>query len=325
MHRFISAEWLRLRRFWLTWILLALLLIILTVQIKGNLGKLETLKGEVETGISAADGSPLTSPQIDGDLYLIRILTAELKYPAFIGTAARISTEIGWFLVILFTVVFGGEDFSRRTIPLILTRGVSRRNYLLGRIIALWFAMGAALVAIVSLAAVCGPFIHRQVTVDPISLAGLGHALLWVMRSWVTYLPFIVVVLFWVVLARNMGPALGVGIGTHTLEYLYGFALPVFATVFANVDSRGGSVPWFYSVQIEVFSVTLGYNADLFMNWGIPFARDAMFITGTLGLRGDTLLPTTPWRGLIFMLGYAVVFLAGTLWIFQRRDVKCGG
>jgi len=122
-----------------------------------------------------------------------------------------------------------------------------------------------------------------------------------------------------------MGPALGVGIGIHTLEYLYGFALPFIATIFANVETRGGVVPWFYRVQIEVFGVTLGYNADLFLNWGAPFTRDALFVTGTLGLSGDTLLPTTPWRGLIFMLGYSVVFLAGTLWLFRRRDVRVGG
>ncbi len=325
MRSFISAEWLRMRRYWLTWVLLALLLVVLALQINGKLGELETLKTEVETGLSVDNGSPLSSPQIEGNRFLIQILTADLKYPAFIGTVARISTETGWFFVILFTVVFGGEDFSRRTIPLILTRGISRRNYLLGRILTLWLAMGAALVMIVVLAAACGPFIHRQVTDDSISLAGLGHALLWVLRSWVTYLPFIVIILFWVVMARNMGPALGVGIGTHTLEVLYGLALPFFATIFANVETRGGAVPWFYRIQIEVFSLTLGYNSDVFLNWGAPFARDAIFITGTLGLGGETLLPITPWRGLIFMLGYTVVFLVWAMWIFHRRDVRCGG
>lgn len=325
MRSFISAEWLRMRRLWLTWTLLVLLIVLLALQINGKLDELETLRVEVETGISTSDGSLLSSPQIEGNRFLIQIFTADLSYPAFIGTVARISTEIGWFFIILFTVIFGGEDFSRRTIPIILSRGVSRRNYLLGRTLALWLATGMAMIAIVVLAAACGPLIHHQVSDDPISLAGWGEALLWVLRSWLTFLPFIVIVLFWVVLARNMGPALGVGIGTHTLEYLYGFALPVFATVFANVDSRGGMVPWFYSIQIDVFSITLGYNADLFLNWGAPFARDVMFITGTLGLHGETLLPITPWRGMLFMLGYAVVFLLGTMWIFQRRDVKCGG
>ncbi|MEJ2549685.1 MAG: hypothetical protein P8Z34_03265, partial [Anaerolineales bacterium] len=84
MHRFISADWLRMRRFWLTWVLLVLLLVILTLQINGKLNELETWKAEVETGVSAYDGSPLSSLQIDGTRLLIRIRTAGMSYPAFI-------------------------------------------------------------------------------------------------------------------------------------------------------------------------------------------------------------------------------------------------
>ena len=218
MLRFISAEWLRMRRFWLTWVLLGLLLAILTMQINSKLNELETLKAEVETGVSAYDGSPLSSHQIEGNRILIQIRTADLTYPAFIGSVARTSTEVGWFFLILFTVVLGGEDFSRRTLPIILARGMKRRKYLIGRILALWLATGMVVVIIMVLASASGLLIHHQVTEDPISLAELGDALLWVLRSWLTCLPFIVIILFWIVLARNMGPAMGVGIGTHTLE-----------------------------------------------------------------------------------------------------------
>jgi ABC-type transport system involved in multi-copper enzyme maturation permease subunit len=313
-----------MRRLWLTWVLLALILAILVLQINGKLAELENLKTEVDTGVSTYDDSPLTSDQIKGHHFIIQILRDDLSYPAFIGTVARFSTGFGWFFVILFTVVFGGEDFSRRTIPIILTRGVRRSEYLTARTLAIWFAMGLAVVTIMILAAAWGPFIHQQVTDDPISLEGLGDALLWVLRSWITCLPFIVVVLFWAVLARNMGPALGVGIGLHTLEVLYGMVLPIFSTVFANVDPTGEAVPWFYDIQIRVFSLTLGYNSDVFLNWGAPFTRDAIFIEGTLGLSGDTLLPTTPERGLAFMAGYAVVFFAWTMWLLRRRDVRFG-
>jgi ABC-type transport system involved in multi-copper enzyme maturation permease subunit len=264
------------------------------------------------------------SHQIDGNLILIQHRTEELSYPDFIGTVARLSTGVGWFFVILFTVVFGGEDFSRRTVPVILARGVRRSNYLIARILSIWFGMGLVVVVVMVLSAAGGPLIHQQVTDDPVSLEGLGNALLWVLRSWITYLPFIVAVLFWAVLARNMGPALGVGIGIHTLEYLYGLVLPIFATIFANVDPTGEGMPWIYRLQMKVFSLTLGYNSDLFLSWGAPFTRDATFITGTLGLRGDTLLPTSPERGLAFMVGYTVIFFGWTMWLFNRRDVRFG-
>jgi len=47
MRRFVSAEWLRMRRLCLTWILLALLLGILALQVNGKLSELEELKAEV--------------------------------------------------------------------------------------------------------------------------------------------------------------------------------------------------------------------------------------------------------------------------------------
>jgi len=184
--------------------------------------------------------------------------------------------------------------------------------------------MGMAVVIIMALAAAWGPFIHPQVANDPISLEGLGDALLWVLRSWITCLPFIVAVLFWAVLARNMGPALGVGIGLHTLEYLYGVMIPIMAIIFANADPTGEAVPWIYRLQIKLYSITLGYNADVFLSWGAPFTRDAMFIAGTQGLSGETFLPTAPMRVLAFMVGYTVVFFGWTMWLFRRRDVTYG-
>jgi ABC-type transport system involved in multi-copper enzyme maturation permease subunit len=313
-----------MRQLWLTWCLLVLLLAILALQINGKLTELEELKTEVESGVSVNDGSPLSSHQIEGNLFLIQLRTQELSYPDFIGTMARLSTGVGWFFVILFTVVFGGEDFGRRTIPVILTRGVRRSDYVIARILSLWLAVGLVVLIVMVLAAAVGPFIHQQVTDAPIYLERLGNALLWGLRSWITYLPFIVAVLFWAVLARNMGPALGVGIGLHTLEYLYGMVLPIMATVFANVDPTGEAVPWILRVQIIIFSLTLGYNSDLFLSWGAPFARDPMFVAGTLGLRSDTLLPTTPERGLVFLVGYTIVFFGWTIWLFRRRDVRFG-
>ncbi|MEJ2606684.1 MAG: hypothetical protein P8Z41_08415 [Anaerolineales bacterium] len=51
----------------------------------------------------------------------------------------------------------------------------------------LWFATGAVLLILAALAAVFGPIIHRWVSEDPISLVKLGEALLWIVRSWLTY------------------------------------------------------------------------------------------------------------------------------------------
>jgi ABC-type transport system involved in multi-copper enzyme maturation permease subunit len=318
------AEWFKMSRFWLTWTLFILLIGIVALQVNAHLNEIEEMETEVETGLSAYDGSPLSPFDIEGNLIRVELLREELRYPTFIGTVARLSTGFGWFAIILFTAVVGGEDFSRKTLGVILVRGVRRLDYLFARTIAIWLATGFVVVTIAALAAIVGLYVHTRVTVDPISIAGFGKALLWVFRSWFTFLPFIVVTLFWAVLARHPGPALGLGIALHALEVLNGLVLPFVATVIANAQVTGIEVPRLYLWQVELFSVTLGYNANVFLHWGTPFQGDAIYILKTMGLEYETLLPVTPWRAMVLLVGYIVVFLGWAMWILQRRDITYG-
>jgi ABC-type transport system involved in multi-copper enzyme maturation permease subunit len=324
MRRMIFVEWLKMRRYWLTWALLALLIGILALQVNGKLNSLEELQTEVATGLSAADGEPLTPFQIEGNSLLIDITRNELRYPAFIGTVARLSTAAGWFIIIVIVAVMGGEDFGRQTLRGILSRGVGRSEYLIARTLAMWIAVGMIVLLIAILSAAGGLLVHKRVSGDPISWAGMGEAFLWVLRAWLTYLPFIVVILFWAVLGRNAGPAMGVGIGIHTLELLYGLALPFVGMVIANAEATGGQVPLIYRWQVNLYHVTLGFNADIFLNWGSPHTRDAIYLAKTIGLNSETFLTENPWRAAVVLLVYTALFLGWTIWILRRRDVTYG-
>jgi ABC-type transport system involved in multi-copper enzyme maturation permease subunit len=322
MHRLLSADFLRMRRYWLTWTLLVLLILILSLQINSKLSQLEDLKNQIQLAIDDPKNEEPGSIPLEANQFMFDHLQQDLIYPTFIGTVAQTSTEAGWFLIILFTAVLGGEDFSRRTLSNILSRGIGRAQYLVGRCLSLWFVAGIGILILVILASAAGPFIHRLVTSDPISLQGFGDTLLFIIRTWLTYLPFIIATLFWAILACNPGPAMGVGIGLHTFELLNGFAIPFVAVVFGNLS--GSEIPWFYKVQIKLFSITLGYNADVFLNWGAPFPRDPMFVAKTLGLSDASLLPSTPPRSGIILLIYVVIFLFWMMRILYRRDVSYG-
>jgi ABC-type transport system involved in multi-copper enzyme maturation permease subunit len=320
--RLLSADCLRIRRYWLTWTLLVVLILILSLQINSKLSQLEDLKNQIQYAIDHPNSEELGSIPLEANQFMFDHLQQDLIYPTFIGTVARTSTEAGWFLIILFTAVMGGEDFSRRTLSNMLSRGIGRAQYLFGRCLSLWLVAGVSVLSLVVIASAVGPFIHRHVTSDPISLRGFGDTLMMIFRTWVTYLPFIIATLFWAVLARNPGPAMGVGIGLHTFELLNGFVIPFVAVIFGNIS--GSEVPWFYKVQIRLFSFTLGYNADVFLNWGAPFSRDPLFVAKTLGLSDTSLLPSTPLRSGIMFLVYAVIFLGWMMWILHRRDVSYG-
>jgi hypothetical protein len=93
VHKLVAAEWLRMGRHWLSWTLLALLIVILVFQVNGKLNQLAQLEREVETGLARND-APLTSAQIEGNRYEIALLQRDLRYPTFIGYAARLARPV---------------------------------------------------------------------------------------------------------------------------------------------------------------------------------------------------------------------------------------
>ena len=330
MFRFLSAEWLRVSRFWLPWVLLGALVIVVTLQVNAKVSRLQELETELATAPTTGESATSFQMMQQSRQYEATWLQENLSYPAIIGYAARLASDVGWFFVILLTAVMGAEDFTRQTLRSILSRGVGRVDYLMTRCLALWLAAGVGVVAITLLAAASGPYVHAHVTDDPISLQGLGEALLVVVRSWLACLPFVVATLTLAVLARHAGPALGVAIGLHFYEYLNGFVLPILAMALAGASNADVAPVWRW--QMGLHSVTVGYNADVFLNWGSPFMRaffasrpeaKVLFVNLT-DLGNDTLLPTTPWRAVSFLAGYTVLFLAWAMWILYRRDVTYG-
>jgi ABC-type transport system involved in multi-copper enzyme maturation permease subunit len=322
MLRLVSADFLRIRNYWLTWALLVILIIVISLQMNGDLHQLSELKTQIELATRDPLNEDLGSIPLEANLLMYEHLQQNLIYPAFIGTVARVSTGAGWFFIILITAVLGGEDFNRHTLSNVLLRGIGRGQYLLGRCLSIWLIAGAGILIVVILASAAGPIVHTQVTSDPISLKSWGNTLLMIIRTWLTYLPFIVATLFWAVLARNAGPAMGVGIGLHTFELLNGFVIPFVAVIFGNLS--GSEIPWIYKIQVELFSITLGYNADVFLNWGAPFSHDPLFVAKTLGLSEASLLPSTPPRSGIILLLYAATFLIWMMRILRRRDISYG-
>lgn len=320
MRDLLSAEWLRLRRYWLPRSLLILLVVIVGLQLNGRRSELETLRNEVETGRSEFSDESMRPEQIDGARIRIQLLEDMLRYPQVISTAIELSTGPGWYFLILLTAVMGGEDFSRRTLLPILARGVGRSRYLLVRTFAFWTAIGAALLLVMLLAAVVGPWFDAQVgameratTTPPLELAAQG--VLTGLRTWIASLPYIAVTLFWVVLARQAGPAMGVGIGIRTFELMGKLFVPAFSLL---ANSEG--ILRIFPLTIRAFTATVGYNAEILMTWG----RDVALIEGAeiiAEMNSEFILPSDPWRAVAILTIYSTVFTFLSVRILSRRDV----
>lgn len=309
MLRLVAADCLKIRRYWLAQALLIGLLVLTALQVNGRLNALVELEEQLALQLPAgAEQSQFDALIAETARFEFQQLKADLSYPRFVGYSVRLASQFGWFLLILLSAVMGGEDFSRRTLRVILARSPGRWGYLAAHCLALWLASGLAILLIALLAAIAGPFLHARVSEAPLALAGLGQALLSVLRAWIAGLPFIAVTLFWVVLGRSAGPALGVGIGLHAFEAINGLLLPALALVVA----RGAAMPGIYQWQARLYSLMLGFNAEVFMHWGSPFSVD---------LGDNKLLPTDPWRAAAFLLGYTFVFLGWASWVLSRRDI----
>jgi len=319
MHRLIAADWLKTRRYWLSWTLLGLMIVILVLQINGKIDRLAELEAALASG-AEIEGSPLEpqAPTAEAGLVEAEWLRENLRYPAVIGYAARLATNSGWFFLILLTAVMGGEDYTRGTLRSLLTRGIGRGRYLMARCLTFWLVAGVGVLAVTLLAVAGGPYVHSQATDDPISLKGLGEALLVPVRLWLACLPYITAILFLVVLARQAGPALGVGIGLRAMEILSGLVLPIMEILI----SSGADVPLIFRLETHLFSVTIGYSADIFLNWGRAFTEAAL-TASKIGL--DSNMPASPWRAVAFLAGYTVLFLGGAMWVLRRRDVTYKG
>ncbi len=315
MLRMISAEWLRIRRFWLTWVLLSFWILILGFQIRAKVNRLDELESRLVELPQLSEMTPLEQIQSQLDRHEVTEVREGLRYPDFIGYALRQSLGFGWFLVILFSAVMIGEDFSRRTLRTVLSHGIRRSSYLLMRCLALWFAVGLALLLIAILAAVVGMYIHGVVSGDSITLINLGQALIVLPRAWFSCLPFVAVSIFWAVLARHAGPALGVNIAIHAFERLTALFVPAVLIPLSSIQNSGAEIPAplrLFEIQSRVLNISLGYNADVFVRWGSLFAAQ---------IRDANLLPDSPWRAAGFLIFYTVVFLGWAIVILHRRDV----
>jgi len=324
MLRLTSAEWLKIRKYWLSWALLVLLIVSLVLQVNGKLDRLPRLEAEVEAILSASGGEPLAPFErldVESNRLEAALLRRNLRYPVFIGYVVRLSTGFGWFSVILFTAVMVGEDFTRRTLQDFLVRGVGRTHFLLTRCFMLWLATGVGVAVITALSAGGGLYVHGQITDAPISLEGLGDALLSVLRAWLTCLPFVAATLFWAVLARHAGPAMGVGLGLHSIEIGVGAIVPIME---ATYTAAGMDVPLIFRWLGSVLGTMLGYNADVVLHWGLPEGIAHGLAGAMLDASELTIVSTDPWRGAAFLAGYTLLSLGLAVWVLRRRDVTYG-
>ncbi len=221
-------EWYKLRRRWLPWIMLALMLVVSQAYVWGSY---------------AFNRSTQSS-----DAY------SNFTLPGSIPNALGLVHGIGIFLIVILTASVLGTEYRWRTLRSILARGTGRWQYLASKVMLLALLVGAALLVVTALAAVSSLIAAALAGDAPV---GSSSEARWIDvpialgKGWFGLLPYIALTGFFTVLTTSSAA------GT-AISLVYYYAESIIAAIFLNVFT------WFETVA----SYLLGRNVTAWMTSG---------------------------------------------------------
>ena len=221
-------EWYKLRRRWLPWIMLGLLLVVsqLFVWVSYFFNRTEQSR----------------------DVY------DNFTLPGSIPNALGLAYSIGIFLIVILTASVLGTEYRWRTLRSILARGTGRWQYLASKIMLLGLLAGGALLIVVAVTAVSSLIAGALAGGAP---AGSSASARWLDvpiafgKAWFAFLPYIALAAFFTVLTTSTAAGMAISL-------VYYYAESIVAAIFLNLFT------WFETAA----SYMLGRNATAWMTSG---------------------------------------------------------
>jgi len=221
-------EWYKLRRRWLPWIMLGLLLVVsqLFVWVSYFFNRTEQSR----------------------DVY------DNFTLPGSIPNALGLAYSIGIFLIVILTASVLGTEYRWRTLRSIIARGTGRWQYLASKIMLLGLLAGGALLIVVAVTAVSSLIAGALAGGAP---AGSSASARWLDvpiafgKAWFAFLPYIALAAFFTVLTTSTAAGMAISL-------VYYYAESIVAAIFLNLFT------WFETAA----SYMLGRNATAWMTSG---------------------------------------------------------
>lgn len=289
----LRSEIFRLRRRWMTWILLLFVVVLAFALYFIIFYSVQAQIQALQNGTSSATNGP---PQTEAQL---RLQLQTLRPSQVMGFGLGVVSGLGSVLLIVFTASVFGNEFNWGTLRVILALGAGRERFLAAKYIVL--VLHATLLTIFgALAALAGSEIVS-------SIASLDRTLpddftvqliVNVGRTVFTFLPYIALAAFIAVWSKSAGAGIAIGLVAYFAEGLVMSLLVAFNKDYATIANFG--------VSRNVSSIT---------RLSGPTAGGAA--------PGSSTLPD-PGQAALVLLGYTVVFIGVAVWRFRSRDVTSG-
>ncbi len=221
-------EWYKLRRRWMPWIMLGVLLVVSQLFVW------------VSYSVNRSEQS--------GDVY------ASFTLPGSIPNVLGLAHSIGVILVLILTASVLGTEYRWRTLRSILARGTGRWQYMASKIVLLILLAGGALLIVMAVTAVSSLIAGALAGDAP---AGSSASVRWIDvpiafgKAWFSFLPYIALATFFTVLTTSSAAGMAISL-------VYYYAESIVVAIFLNLFT------WFETVA----SYLLGRNVTALMRSG---------------------------------------------------------
>lgn len=291
MLNLIRAEWLKLARRPLAWMLLVIFLALLALQILGEFTIVQMLGA-----IGPGEGSALGADQLAE--YQRRIV-----FPGLFGVVFGHFNGLGGIFAIILAAGAMGNEYSWGTLRTQLARDPNRSRYLLAKIAALLSLLAVATLITLLVGVAIGAAIGAITgNVGAVSAADLAALPLAIVRALFVLLPYVLLTLCFTILGRSV--LLGVAGGLIYLVFEIGFS------ALALLQLLGG-------VWLDIYNLTIQQNISVMIQLN----------NHAFGLRPELLTPQMtsaappPLQATLVIAIYSLSFLTTALWMLRRHDI----
>jgi ABC-2 type transport system permease protein len=320
----VRWDWFKLRRRWLPWILLIILLLFSQLGVwvavlryqsdreTGGLVPVVSASGGPGRTVACSDvlagnsralppgASPLVLQGLQAEC---RQAQAQLQprlaeeyrsftLPGSIPIAANLGVTVGLILIAVLAASHLGTEYGWGTLRTALVRGAGRAEFITSKLLLLALLAAAALLVVCAATAISSAAAAGIAPAPALSAPApsWGHAAAVVGKGWVALTAFAVFAVFTTLLTRSSAGGMAIAIGYYLAESI-------------AITILSGLVSWFDTVARYLFGANLAAWASLeFFGLGAP--------------------QVSPLHAFLVLLAYAVVLAGLSFWMFERRDVS---
>ena len=288
MLRLLRSETFRLRRRWMPWVLLLLIVL-------AGVGLYLLVYAGAQASLQAERSGAV--PVQPGTEEAMNDLLRQMRPANVQGFGVSLVSGIGSVMLIVFAASHVGTEFGWGTLRTLLAHGAGRASFLGAKLLSI-AGFGVLFIFVGMLAAIAGSFIATTIAAGDTSGLDPGAIAQSAAKAYYTFLPYMALAALIAVWSRSAGAGIAAGLVLYFAEGLIAGLLVQLNREWANIVN--------YGLSRNVTALT----------------RDA----AATGVTQDPTAVALPGEGqaALVLAVYTLVFVALAFWRLRTRDITLG-